>query len=145
MVALTPPNSRTPFNMAHPSPFRQVQKLSGCSLPQGSLTVSVLHLIYYHFNTDPIGKGPGVGFGAPSWRGWLFMHILSLLQYWLHFLTSKFNLAFLQLVHPTLTWATWQDHISSDGCHGATTTLSTIFLTLPSVHIVTMIIPVSVL
>ncbi len=30
------------------------------------------HLIYYHFNTGPVGKGPGVSFWAPGWRVWLF-------------------------------------------------------------------------
>ena len=30
------------------------------------------HLIYYRFNTGPVGKGPGVGFWAPMWRVWLF-------------------------------------------------------------------------
>ena len=26
------------------------------------------HLIYYRFNTGPVGKGPGCGFWAPGWR-----------------------------------------------------------------------------
>jgi len=30
------------------------------------------HLIYYRFNTGPVGKGPGCGFWAPGWRVWLF-------------------------------------------------------------------------
>ncbi|KAK8799610.1 hypothetical protein WA158_006158 [Blastocystis sp. Blastoise] len=30
------------------------------------------HLIYYRFNTGPVGKGPGVGFWVPGWRVWLF-------------------------------------------------------------------------
>lgn len=30
------------------------------------------HLIYYRFNTGPVGKGPGCGFWFPSWRVWLF-------------------------------------------------------------------------
>jgi hypothetical protein len=30
------------------------------------------HLIYYRFNTGPVGKGPGVGFWQPGWRVWLF-------------------------------------------------------------------------
>lgn len=30
------------------------------------------HLIYYRFNTGPVGKGPGVGIWAPMWRVWLF-------------------------------------------------------------------------
>ena len=30
------------------------------------------HLIYYRFNTGPVGKGPGCGVWAPGWRVWLF-------------------------------------------------------------------------
>ncbi|KAJ5028389.1 NUC071 domain-containing protein [Bipolaris maydis] len=30
------------------------------------------HLIYYRFNSGPVGKGPGCGFWAPAWRVWLF-------------------------------------------------------------------------
>ncbi len=42
------------------------------------------HLIYYRFNTGPVGKGPGVGFWAPSWRVWLFFlrGIVPLLERW---------------------------------------------------------------
>lgn len=29
------------------------------------------HLIYYRFNTGPVGKGPGCGFWAPMWRVWM--------------------------------------------------------------------------
>ncbi|KAI6115876.1 PROCN domain-containing protein, partial [Pisolithus sp. B1] len=43
------------------------------------------HLIYYHFNTGPIGKGPGCGFVVSGWHIWLFfMHgIVPLLECWL--------------------------------------------------------------
>ncbi|KIK20048.1 hypothetical protein PISMIDRAFT_13228 [Pisolithus microcarpus 441] len=43
------------------------------------------HLIYYHFNTGPVGKGPGCGFGAPGWHVWLFFMcgIVPLLECWL--------------------------------------------------------------
>ncbi|KAJ2841776.1 pre-mRNA-splicing factor 8, partial [Coemansia erecta] len=43
------------------------------------------HLIYYRFNTGPVGKGPGVGFWAPGWRVWLFFlrGIVPLLERWL--------------------------------------------------------------
>ena len=30
------------------------------------------HVIYYRFNTGPVGKGPGCRFLAPGWRGWHF-------------------------------------------------------------------------
>lgn len=49
------------------------------------------HLIYYRFNSGPVGKGPGCGFWAPSWRVWLFFMrgIIPLLQRWLGNLLSR--------------------------------------------------------
>ena len=49
------------------------------------------HLIYYRFNTGPVGKGPGVGFWAPSWRVWLFFlrGITPLLERWLGNLLAR--------------------------------------------------------
>ena len=49
------------------------------------------HLIYYRFNTGPVGKGPGVGFWAPSWRVWIFFlrGIVPLLERWLGNLLAR--------------------------------------------------------
>jgi len=49
------------------------------------------HLIYYRFNTGPVGKGPGVGFWAPSWRVWIFFlrGIMPLLERWLGNLLAR--------------------------------------------------------
>ena len=49
------------------------------------------HLIYYRFNTAPVGKGPGVGFWAPSWRVWVFFlrGIVPLLERWLGNLLAR--------------------------------------------------------
>ncbi|KAH9594560.1 Pre-mRNA-processing-splicing factor 8 [Schistosoma haematobium] len=49
------------------------------------------HVIYYRFNTGPVGKGPGVGFWAPGWRVWLFFMrgITPLLERWLGNLLSR--------------------------------------------------------
>jgi len=49
------------------------------------------HLIYYHFNTGPVGKGPGCGFWAPMWRVWLFFlrGIVPLLERWLGNLLAR--------------------------------------------------------
>jgi len=49
------------------------------------------HLIYYNFNTGPVGKGPGVGFWAPSWRVWIFFlrGITPLLERWLGNLLAR--------------------------------------------------------
>eukprot|EP00760_Papus_ankaliazontas_P008488 PhM_4_TR13843/c0_g1_i1/m.79014/K12856/PRPF8, PRP8; pre-mRNA-processing factor 8 len=29
------------------------------------------HVVYYRFNTGPVGRGPGTGFWAPAWRTWV--------------------------------------------------------------------------
>lgn len=49
------------------------------------------HLIYFRFNSGPIGKGPGCGFWAPAWRIWLFFlrGIIPLLERWLGNLLSR--------------------------------------------------------
>ena len=49
------------------------------------------HLIYYRFNTGPVGKGPGCGFWAPMWRVWLFFlrGIIPLLERWLGNLLAR--------------------------------------------------------
>ncbi|EGR30484.1 pre-mRNA processing factor 8, putative [Ichthyophthirius multifiliis] len=49
------------------------------------------HLIYYRFNTGPVGKGPGCGFWAPMWRVWLFFMrgIIPLLERWLGNLLAR--------------------------------------------------------
>ncbi|KAF2848537.1 PROCN-domain-containing protein [Plenodomus tracheiphilus IPT5] len=49
------------------------------------------HLIYYKFNSGPVGKGPGCGFWAPAWRVWLFFMrgIIPLLERWLGNLLSR--------------------------------------------------------
>ncbi|KIW55283.1 pre-mRNA-processing-splicing factor 8, variant [Exophiala xenobiotica] len=49
------------------------------------------HLIYYRFNSGPVGKGPGCGFWQPAWRVWLFFMrgIIPLLERWLGNLLSR--------------------------------------------------------
>jgi pre-mRNA-processing factor 8 len=53
--------------------------------------VVLQHLIYYRFNTGPVGKGPGVGFWAPGWRVWIFFlrGIVPLLERWLGNLLAR--------------------------------------------------------
>jgi PROCN (NUC071) domain len=55
------------------------------------LPADLKHLIYYRFNTGPVGKGPGVGFWAPMWRVWLFFlrGIVPLLERWLGNLLAR--------------------------------------------------------
>ena len=49
------------------------------------------HVIYYRFNTGPVGKGPGCGIWAPGWRVWLFFlrGVTPLLERWLGNLLSR--------------------------------------------------------
>ena len=49
------------------------------------------HVIYYRFNSGPVGKGPGVGFWGPSWRVWIFFlrGVTPLLERWLGNLLAR--------------------------------------------------------
>eukprot|EP00177_Eucheuma_denticulatum_P001723 GFKZ01003086.1.p1 GENE.GFKZ01003086.1~~GFKZ01003086.1.p1 ORF type:complete len:2461 (-),score=311.25 GFKZ01003086.1:326-7555(-) len=49
------------------------------------------HVIYHRFNADPVGKGPGCGIWAPSWRVWMFFlrGITPLLERWLGNLLAR--------------------------------------------------------
>ncbi|CAN8077363.1 unnamed protein product [Agarophyton chilense] len=51
----------------------------------------IKHVIYQRFNADPVGKGPGCGVWAPSWRIWLFFMrgIIPLLERWLGNLLAR--------------------------------------------------------
>ncbi|KAI3935633.1 hypothetical protein MKW98_022641 [Papaver atlanticum] len=57
----------------------------------GIMCKDLKHLIYYRFNTGPVGKGPGCGFWAPMWRVWLFFlrGIVPLLERWLGNLLAR--------------------------------------------------------
>ena len=58
---------------------------------QVRMTKDLKHLIYYCFNTGPVGKGPGCDFWAPGWRVWLFFMrgIVPLLERWLGNLLAR--------------------------------------------------------
>eukprot|EP00941_MAST-03F_sp_MAST-3F-sp1_P001836 g1836.t1 len=49
------------------------------------------HLIYYRFNSGSVGKGPGCGFWAPTWRVWIFFlrGIVPILERWLGNLLAR--------------------------------------------------------
>merc|ERR1719399_1092675 len=51
----------------------------------------IKHLIYYRFNTGPVGKGPGCGLWAPGWRVWVFFlrGVVPLLERWLGNLLAR--------------------------------------------------------
>ena len=64
------------------------------------------HVIYYRFNTGPVGKGPGAGFWAPSWRVWVFFlrGITPLLERWLgNLLARQFEGRHMKGVAATVT------------------------------------------
>ncbi|KNH06334.1 pre-mRNA-processing-splicing factor 8-like protein [Perkinsela sp. CCAP 1560/4] len=68
--------------------FTHVGKLSGIYRYKYTFMRSIKHskdikhLLYYRFNTGPVGKGPGMGFWAPVWRMWvcLFRGMVPLLE-----------------------------------------------------------------
>ena len=62
-----------------------------CCIHACCLLQDLKHLVYYRFNTGPVGKGPGVGFWAPMWRVWLFFlrGIVPLLERWLGNLLAR--------------------------------------------------------
>ena len=86
------------------------------------------HLIYYRFNTGPVGKGPGVGFWAPAWRVWLFFlrGIVPLLERWLgNLLARQFEGRQSKVSLPALPGSALQTACPGGacsydaGCHGA--------------------------
>lgn len=71
------------------------------------------HLIYYRFNTGPVGKGPGVGVWAPGWRVWLFFlrGIIPLLERWLgNLLARQFEGRTSQVTASTVTKQRVESH-----------------------------------
>jgi len=93
LAMLTPSNSRTPFNIyiAHVGALTGMYRYKYKLMRQVRMTKDLKHLIYYRFNTGPVGKGPGVGFWAPGWRVWLFFMcgIVPLLEHWLGNLLAR--------------------------------------------------------
>eukprot|EP00948_MAST-09A_sp_MAST-9A-sp1_P002883 g2883.t1 len=71
------------------------------------------HLIYYRFNTGPVGKGPGVGVWAPGWRVWIFFlrGIVPLLERWLgNLLARQFEGRHSQHAASTVTKQRMESH-----------------------------------
>eukprot|EP00917_Polyrhabdina_sp_WS-2016_P008736 GHVP01019511.1.p1 GENE.GHVP01019511.1~~GHVP01019511.1.p1 ORF type:complete len:2341 (+),score=339.36 GHVP01019511.1:584-7606(+) len=71
------------------------------------------HVIYYRFNTGPVGKGPGCGFWAPTWRVWLFFlrGVIPLLERWLgNLLARQFEGRVSKAVAKTVTKQRVESH-----------------------------------
>ena len=77
------------------------------------MTKDLKHLIYYRFNTGPVGKGPGCGFWAPGWRVWLFFMrgIVPLLERWL--VTLLYAQAYLMRTSVDYSGLVIYSHVSS--------------------------------
>ena len=79
------------YTFAHVGQLTGMYRYKYKLMRQVRMTKDLKHLIYYRFNTGPIGKGPGVGIWAPGWRVWLFFMrgIIPLLERWLGNLLAR--------------------------------------------------------
>ncbi|KAL5034098.1 pre-mRNA-splicing factor 8 [Batrachochytrium dendrobatidis] len=79
------------YTFAHVGQLTGMYRYKYKLMRQIRLTKDLKHLIYYRFNTGPVGKGPGCGFWAPGWRVWLFFlrGIVPLLERWLGNLLAR--------------------------------------------------------
>lgn len=79
------------YTFAHVGQLTGMYRYKYKLMKQIRMTKDLKHLIYYRFNTGPVGKGPGVGFWAPGWRVWLFFlrGIVPLLERWLGNLLAR--------------------------------------------------------
>ncbi|KAK9811013.1 hypothetical protein WJX73_006437 [Symbiochloris irregularis] len=79
------------YTFAHVGQLTGMYRYKYKLMRQIRMCKDVKHLIYYRFNTGPVGKGPGVGFWAPAWRVWLFFlrGIVPLLERWLGNLLAR--------------------------------------------------------
>ena len=70
------------------------------------------HIIYYRFNVEPVGKGPGVGFWQPMWRVWIFLlrGLIPVMERWLgNLLARQFEGRKSKATSKTLTKQTLTD------------------------------------
>ncbi|OQR97218.1 pre-mRNA-processing-splicing factor 8 [Achlya hypogyna] len=79
------------YSFAHVGQLTGMYRYKYRLMRQVRMCKDLKHLIYYRFNTGPVGKGPGVGFWAPAWRVWLFFlrGIVPLLERWLGNLLAR--------------------------------------------------------
>merc|ERR1711871_1569995 len=79
------------YTFAHVGQLTGMYRYKYRLMRQVRMCKDLKHLIYYRFNTGPVGKGPGVGMWAPGWRVWLFFMrgIIPLLERWLGNLLAR--------------------------------------------------------
>lgn len=79
------------YSFAHVGQLTGMYRYKYRLMRQIRMCKDLKHLIYYRFNTGPVGKGPGCGFWAPGWRVWLFFlrGIVPLLERWLGNLLAR--------------------------------------------------------
>eukprot|EP00741_Cyanophora_paradoxa_P003665 tig00000093_g3562.t1 len=79
------------YQFAHVGQLTGMYRYKYRLMRQVRMCKDLKHLIYYRFNTGPIGKGHGVGFWAPGWRVWMFFlrGIVPLLERWLGNLLAR--------------------------------------------------------
>ncbi|KAK9810376.1 hypothetical protein WJX72_009717 [[Myrmecia] bisecta] len=79
------------YSFAHVGQLTGMYRYKYKLMRQIRMCKDLKHLVYYRFNTGPVGKGPGVGFWAPMWRVWLFFlrGIVPLLERWLGNLLAR--------------------------------------------------------
>jgi len=79
------------YTFAHVGQLTGMYRYKYRLMRQVRMCKDLKHLIYYRFNTGPVGKGPGVGFWAPGWRVWMFFlrGIVPLLERWLGNLLAR--------------------------------------------------------
>eukprot|EP01041_Mallomonas_annulata_P005280 gene5280-10566_t len=79
------------YTFAHVGQLTGMYRYKYRLMRQVRMCKDLKHLIYYRFNTGPVGKGPGVGFWAPGWRVWLFFlrGVIPLLERWLGNLLAR--------------------------------------------------------
>ena len=79
------------YTFAHVGQLTGMYRYKYRLMRQVRMCKDLKHVIYYRFNTGPVGKGPGVGFWAPGWRVWMFFlrGIVPLLERWLGNLLAR--------------------------------------------------------
>ncbi|KAF6025681.1 PRPF8 [Bugula neritina] len=79
------------YTFAHVGQLTGMYRYKYKLMRQVRMCKDLKHVIYYRFNTGPVGKGPGCGFWAPGWRVWLFFMrgVTPLLERWLGNLLAR--------------------------------------------------------